>query len=73
MLCDFKYDSLYAASILEPPSDDSIAASVKSLQDVGAFDDEQNLTALGQILAQFPVDVRIGKLMVYGAIFQVYN
>lgn len=59
------------ANILEPPSDDSIASAVKSLQDVGAFDADQNLTALGHILASFPVDVRIGKLMVFGAIFQV--
>lgn len=30
----------------------------------------ENLTALGHHLAQLPVDVRIGKLMLFGAIFQ---
>lgn len=44
---------------------------MKNLQDVGAFDTDDNITPLGHILAQFPVDIRIGKLMVYGAVFQV--
>lgn len=55
---------------LEPPSTENIQSAVKRLQDVGAFDLEQNLTALGHHLAALPVDVRIGKLMLFGAIFQ---
>lgn len=57
--------------ILESPSEESIVSAIKRLQDVGAFDDKDNLTALGAILATLPVDVRIGKLMLFGAIFQV--
>lgn len=56
---------------MEPPSEESITSAVKRLQDVGAFDANDNLTALGHHLAALPVDVRIGKLMLYGAIFQV--
>lgn len=56
---------------MEPPSPESINSAIKNLQDVGAFDGDDNITPLGQILAQFPVDIRIGKLMVYGAVFQV--
>lgn len=40
------------------------------LQDVGALDEEHGLTALGHHLSALPVDVRIGKLMLFGAIFQ---
>lgn len=39
------------------------------LQNVGALDKQHNLTPLGHHLAALPVDVRIGKLMLYGAIF----
>lgn len=61
----------FEANTLEPPSEESIVSAIKRLQDVGAFDSNDNLTALGHHLAALPVDVRIGKLMLFGAIFQV--
>uniref|UniRef100_A0A182QUK8 RNA helicase n=1 Tax=Anopheles farauti TaxID=69004 RepID=A0A182QUK8_9DIPT len=57
-------------SIIEPPSVETIQAAKKRLIDVGAFDLEEQLTSLGHHLAALPVDVRIGKLMLFGAIFQ---
>lgn len=54
---------------VEPPSEENIYGAIERLQNVGAFEGE-NLTALGSHLALLPVDVRIGKLMLYGAIFQ---
>lgn len=56
---------------LEPPAEEGILSAIKRLQDVGAFDSNENLTPLGHHLAALPVDVRIGKLMLFGAIFQV--
>lgn len=61
------YDVLGAT--IEPPNLESIDSSVGRLQDVGALDENQKLTALGLHLAALPVDVRIGKLMLFGAIF----
>lgn len=55
--------------MIEPPSKQSIIDSIKRLQDVGAFDSECVLTPLGHHLAALPVNVRIGKLIVFGAIF----
>ncbi|XP_055546685.1 putative ATP-dependent RNA helicase DHX57 [Wyeomyia smithii] len=57
-------------AIIEPPNDESIESAKKRLVDVGAFDLEEELTPLGHHLAALPVDVRIGKLMLFGAIFQ---
>lgn len=54
---------------MEPPVKENIDSAILRLQDVGAFDKDNNLTPLGQHLAALPVDVRIGKLMLYGAIF----
>ena len=56
--------------IIEPPSIENVQAAIKRLQDVGAFDLDENLTPLGHHLSALPVDVRIGKLMLFGAIFQ---
>ena len=73
----FKHQSVlilfyrFLGKTLEPPSEENVISAIKRLQDVGAFDNSQNLTALGHHLAELPVDVRIGKLMLFGAIFQV--
>ncbi|XP_065363146.1 putative ATP-dependent RNA helicase DHX57 [Calliphora vicina] len=55
---------------LEPPTEENIVSAVTRLQDVGALDEDQQLTPLGHHLSALPVDVRIGKLMLFGAIFQ---
>ncbi|XP_053681355.1 putative ATP-dependent RNA helicase DHX57 [Anopheles nili] len=57
-------------AIIEPPSVENIQAAKKRLINVGAFDLDEQLTPLGHHLAALPVDVRIGKLMLFGAIFQ---
>ncbi|XP_041765318.1 putative ATP-dependent RNA helicase DHX57 [Anopheles merus] len=57
-------------AIIEPPSVENIQAAKKRLIDVGALDLEEQLTPLGHHLSALPVDVRIGKLMLFGAIFQ---
>lgn len=54
---------------VEPPSTTNIDSAITRLQDVGAFDSHQQLTPLGLHLAALPVDVRIGKLALFGAIF----
>lgn len=54
---------------LEPPADENITSAVVRLRNVGALDKDDQLTALGRHLGALPVDVRIGKLMLFGAIF----
>lgn len=55
--------------MLDPPEQENISNALKRLQDVGALDPEYLLTPLGHHLASLPVDVRIGKLILYGVIF----
>ncbi|XP_063774082.1 putative ATP-dependent RNA helicase DHX57 isoform X2 [Pseudophryne corroboree] len=56
--------------LIEPPGVDSLHASMLRLQDLGALTKQEKLTPLGYHLASLPVDVRIGKLMLFGAIFR---
>lgn len=74
-LPNFENNNIYdvISNIMERPNDENILSAIKRLQDVGAFDGNDNLTPLGEILSTLPVDVRIGKLMLFGAIFQVRN
>ncbi|KIJ68453.1 hypothetical protein HYDPIDRAFT_124983 [Hydnomerulius pinastri MD-312] len=58
------------ASTIEPPEADRVAAAMKDLQMVGALDHQKNLTSLGRVLLQLPVDVQMGRLVLYGAFFR---
>jgi HrpA-like RNA helicase len=57
------------AAAIEPPAPDRIKAAMSDLQMVGAIDDKQNLTPLGRLLLQLPVDVQFGRLVLYGSFF----
>eukprot|EP01027_Heterolobosea_sp_BB2_P016280 GEZU01023180.1.p1 GENE.GEZU01023180.1~~GEZU01023180.1.p1 ORF type:complete len:1034 (-),score=423.68 GEZU01023180.1:40-3090(-) len=57
---------------IEPPKRKSVQNSVETLQEIGAIrkNAENDLTPLGYHLAALPVDVRLGKMMLYGVLFQ---
>ncbi|CAG9819856.1 unnamed protein product [Phaedon cochleariae] len=61
--------SAVLGSFIEPPSLENVSSALKRLKNVGALDKNEVLTPLGHHLAALPVDVRIGKLILYGAIF----
>lgn len=56
--------------LVEPPATESLNAAKQRLRDLGALTTDEKLTPLGYHLACLPVDVRIGKLMLFGAIFR---
>ena len=58
----------FLGKALEPPKEDSISSAIQTLKQIGALNDKENLTSLGQHLAALPVDVRVGKMLLYGAV-----
>lgn len=54
----------------EPPKDEAIAAAKKTLTEIGAFDELGKLTPLGRHLAALPVDARVAKMLLFGAILR---
>jgi ATP-dependent helicase HrpA len=52
---------------LDPPHARAISEGYRVLQELGAIDDEHELTALGRRLANFPVDPRIARMVLAGA------
>ncbi|XP_075771209.1 putative ATP-dependent RNA helicase DHX34 isoform X2 [Pelodiscus sinensis] len=54
---------------LEPPPPASLETALRYLRDQGALDGAENLTPIGSLLAQLPVDVVVGKMLVLGALF----
>ena len=57
-------------SLIEPPQVEAMDSAIVRLKGVGALDAQCDLTPLGYHLASLPVDVRIGKLMLFGCVFR---
>ncbi|KAI8582556.1 hypothetical protein K450DRAFT_227732 [Umbelopsis ramanniana AG] len=62
----------FLSQALDAPGSKAIDNAIYSLQEVQALseDGHQNLTPLGRHLSNLPVDVHIGKMLLYGAMFQ---
>ncbi|WVW82502.1 hypothetical protein I302_104513 [Kwoniella bestiolae CBS 10118] len=58
------------AATIEPPEPSRIVAAMETLRMLGALDANQNLTSLGRVLLQLPVEAAIGKLCLYGSFFR---
>ncbi|ODM98670.1 Dosage compensation regulator [Orchesella cincta] len=53
----------------EPPPIDAVIEAQALLHELNCLDDSTELTALGRILAKLPLDPRLGKMVVLGAVF----
>ncbi|KAF5733174.1 ATP-dependent RNA helicase putative isoform 1 [Tripterygium wilfordii] len=59
----------FLSGALEPPRDEAVTSAISLLYEVGALEGNEELTPLGHHLAKLPVDLLIGKMMLYGGIF----
>ncbi|ODH40223.1 hypothetical protein ACO22_01676 [Paracoccidioides brasiliensis] len=55
---------------IDPPSSKNIRRAIEALKEVKALTSNENLTVLGRQLAKLPLDVLLGKLIIYGAFFK---
>eukprot|EP00930_Biecheleria_cincta_P016865 TRINITY_DN13576_c1_g1_i1.p1 TRINITY_DN13576_c1_g1~~TRINITY_DN13576_c1_g1_i1.p1 ORF type:complete len:1124 (+),score=184.16 TRINITY_DN13576_c1_g1_i1:264-3635(+) len=62
-------------ALLEPPSEEAVHRTLEELEDLGALRspgaDSEQLTELGEHLANLPLHPRLGKLVVIGAAFGI--
>ena len=54
----------------EPPPFLMIRNSVSLLKSIDALDDEEELTVLGKLLVDLPIDPRLGKMVIFGIILK---
>lgn len=66
-------DSIGIASFLskavEPPIPQAVTVAIQLLKDIGALNDQEHLTSLGRHLAALPLPPTLGKLLLYGVLF----
>lgn len=64
----------FLGGCLDPPPIQSVQDALEELFEIGALDrDDESLTTLGEHLAKLPVDVKVGKLLLLGAIFGEFD
>ncbi|KAG4378233.1 hypothetical protein AAZX31_17G001000 [Glycine max] len=68
-LLSLGYIKPFLSEALEPPKVEAMDSAISLLYEVGALEGDEELTPLGHHLAKLPVDVLIGKMMLYGAMF----
>ncbi|KAK4835384.1 hypothetical protein QYF36_009045 [Acer negundo] len=59
----------FLSKALEPPKEEATTSAISLLYEVGALEGDEGLTPLGYHLAKLPVDVLIGKMLLYGGMF----
>ena len=60
----------FLADALQPPTAEAVDAAIKSLQNLQALSEDEELTPLGRVLARLPVHPTLGKMIVLGVIFK---
>lgn len=58
----------FLSAALSPPHQKSVSNALDSLIELGAMDEDTNLTHLGHCLSHLSVDPRLGKMIVWGYI-----
>lgn len=65
--------SEFLSRALQAPEPLSVQNAVEYLKTIGALDEYENLTVLGQKLSVLPVEPKLGKMLILGAIFNCLN
>ncbi|XP_056592999.1 ATP-dependent RNA helicase DHX29 isoform X2 [Triplophysa dalaica] len=70
MKCEYGSPESFLCQALDPPQQQAVCNAVSLLRKIGACQqDSHTLTPLGHHLATLPVNVKIGKMLIFGAIF----
>ncbi|KAK1314026.1 putative pre-mRNA-splicing factor ATP-dependent RNA helicase [Acorus calamus] len=60
----------FLSAALQPPEPLAVQNAIDFLKVIGALDEKENLTNLGQYLSMLPVDPKLGKMLIMGAVFR---
>uniref|UniRef100_A0A7C9ADX3 RNA helicase n=1 Tax=Opuntia streptacantha TaxID=393608 RepID=A0A7C9ADX3_OPUST len=63
----------FLSAALQPPEPLTVQNAIDFLKRIGALDENEHLTNLGKYLAMLPVDPKLGKMLIMGAIFRCFD
>lgn len=65
--------NLVTFDYMDPPAPETIMRALELLNYLSAFDDDGNLTPLGEIMAEFPLDPQLAKMLIVSPEFKCSN
>jgi pre-mRNA-splicing factor ATP-dependent RNA helicase DHX15/PRP43 len=66
-------DDLVHFDFMDPPAPETLMRALELLNYLGALDDDGNLTKLGQLMSEFPLDPQMSKMLVVSPEFNCSN
>ncbi|KAK6803917.1 hypothetical protein RDI58_001701 [Solanum bulbocastanum] len=66
-------DDLVHFDFMDPPAPETLMRALEVLNYLGALDDDGNMTRLGEIMSEFPLDPQMGKMLVVSPEFNCSN
>lgn len=66
-------DNLVTFDYMDPPAPETVMRALELLNYLAAFDDQGNLTPLGEIMAEFPLDPQLAKMLIVSPEFRCSN
>jgi pre-mRNA-splicing factor ATP-dependent RNA helicase DHX15/PRP43 len=66
-------DDLVHFDFLDPPSPETLMRALELLNYLGALDDEGNMTPIGHLIAEFPLDPQLAKMLVISPKYRCSN
>ncbi|KAL5700791.1 RNA helicase [Ranunculus cassubicifolius] len=66
-------DDLVHFDFMDPPAPETLMRALEVLNYLGALDDEGNLTKLGEIMSEFPLDPQMSKMLVVSPAYNCSN
>ncbi|XP_045805555.1 probable pre-mRNA-splicing factor ATP-dependent RNA helicase DEAH2 [Trifolium pratense] len=66
-------DDIVHFDFMDPPAVETLSRALELLNYLGALDDECNLTNLGEIMSEFPLDPQMSKMLVVSPEFNCSN
>ncbi|XP_050101840.1 probable pre-mRNA-splicing factor ATP-dependent RNA helicase DEAH2 isoform X2 [Malus sylvestris] len=66
-------DDLVHFDFMDPPAPETLMRALEVLNYLGALDDDGNLTKLGEIMSEFPLDPQMSKMLVVSPEFSCSN
>ncbi|CAL5433423.1 unnamed protein product [Camellia sinensis] len=66
-------DDLVHFDFMDPPAPETLMRALEVLNYLGVLDDEGNLTKLGEIMSEFPLDPQMSKMLVASQEFNCSN
>ncbi|KAG2071377.1 P-loop containing nucleoside triphosphate hydrolase protein [Suillus decipiens] len=73
MLVKAGINDLVKFDYLDAPSPESLMRALETLNYLAAVDDDGNLTALGSVMAEFPLDPQLSKMLIASPEFKCSN